>query len=249
MGLSGEISMTINETSYVIQTQNIVKSFGKNPVLQHTDFDLPAGVIYGICGPNGSGKSVFLRILSGLILPEQGSVTVFGKKVGKEVEFAPNTGILIDNPGFLLAQSGRRNLQLLAKVSGKASEERISKVIRTVGLDPDDRRPVSTYSTGMRQRLGLAQAIMEDPELLILDEPTTGLDFDGQRDMYTYLTDLRNQGKTILITSHSLDELKILCDRVFVISAGAIIPFCHPEIIANTRDAFSSQDWLSGKQS
>ncbi|MCE5207174.1 MAG: ABC transporter ATP-binding protein [Chloroflexi bacterium] len=229
--------MDSTHANAVITARNICMTFGKNRVLEQANFDLPAGVIYGICGPNGAGKSVFLRILSGLILPDEGEVIVFGKKIGKETEFAPSTGILIDSPGFLLTNSGRRNLQLLASVSGKATEARIVEAIRQVGLDPLDRRPVSTYSSGMRQRLGLAQAIMEDPDLLILDEPTNGLDFEGQRDMYTYLTDLRGQGKTILITSHSLDELKILCDKVFIISSGSLKPFQHPEIIANTAGA------------
>ena len=212
---------TLNE-NFVITSRNVSKKFGKNQVLSQINFDLPAGVIYGISGPNGTGKSVFLRILTGLILPDEGEVTVYGKKIGKETEFAPSTGILIDSPGFLLAYSGRRNLQLLASVSGKVSEARIVEAIRQVGLNPEDRRPVSTYSTGMRQRLGLAQAIMENPDLLILDEPTTGLDFDGQREIYSYLVDLRAQGKTILITSHSRDELKILCDEIFILSSGKL---------------------------
>ncbi|MBE3143183.1 MAG: ATP-binding cassette domain-containing protein [Planctomycetes bacterium] len=212
---------TLNE-NFVVTSRNVSKKFGKNQVLNQINFDLPAGVIYGISGPNGTGKSVFLRILTGLILPDNGEVTIYGKKIGKETEFAPSTGILIDSPGFLLANSGRRNLQLLASVSGKVSEARIVEAIQQVGLNPEDRRPVSTYSTGMRQRLGLAQAIMEDPNLLILDEPTTGLDFDGQREIYSYLVDLRAQGKTILITSHSRDELKILCDEIFILSSGKL---------------------------
>jgi ABC-2 type transport system ATP-binding protein len=212
---------TLNE-NFVITSRNVSKKFGKNQVLSQINFDLPAGVIYGISGPNGTGKSVFLRILTGLILPDEGEVIVYGKKIGKETEFAPSTGILIDSPGFLLAYSGRRNLQLLASVSGKVSEARIVEAIRQVGLNPEDRRPVSTYSTGMRQRLGLAQTIMENPDLLILDEPTTGLDFDGQREIYSYLVDLRAQGKTILITSHSRDELKILCDEIFILSSGKL---------------------------
>lgn len=212
----------LNEYSSVVQTHNLSKSFGKHEVLKHIDFTLPRGVIYGICGSNGIGKSVFLRILSGLILPDRGEVLVFGKKVGKETEFAPATGILIDSPGFLLANSGKRNLQLLASVSGKATPDRIIWAIRQAGLDPEDHRPVSTYSTGMRQRLGLAQAIMEDPDLLILDEPTNGLDFEGQKEIYSYLVELRAHGKTILITSHSRDELRILCDKIFILSRGKL---------------------------
>lgn len=215
--------MTIQNTSIVLETRGIAKRFGNNTVLDIVDFRLPKGVIYGICGPNGTGKSVFLRILSGLIKPDRGEVEVFHQFIGSDVEFAPLTGILIDNPGFLLASSGRRNLELLASVSGKATKERVASAIRQVGLDPDDRRPVSTYSSGMRQRLGLAQAIMEDPDLLILDEPTNGLDFEGQKEIYSYLIELRAQGKTILITSHNRDELKILCDEIFTLSSGKLV--------------------------
>lgn len=216
--------MKSTNDNIVIIVKDICKKFKKNQVLDHANFKLPAGVIYGISGQNGIGKSVFLRILSGLVLPDEGEVTVLGKKIGTETEFAPSTGILIDNPGFLLAYSGRRNLQLLASVRGKVTEAGIVEAIRRVGLNPEDKRPVSTYSSGMRQRLGLAQAIMEDPDILLLDEPTTGLDFDGQREIYQYLVDLRAQGKTILITSHSRDELKILCDKIFILSSGKIIP-------------------------
>ena len=221
--------MKTNISEIVLSANNISKKFGKNQVLNQVNFSMPAGVIYGINGPNGAGKSVFLRILSGLILADEGEVLVFRKRVGKETEFAPSTGILIDSPGFLLGCSGRRNLQLLASVSGNVSEGRINEVIKLVGLNPADRRPVSTYSTGMRQRLGLAQAIMEDQELLILDEPTSGLDFDGQREIYSYLVDLREKGKTILITSHSKDELNILCDRIFTLDKGQLIKNVHTE--------------------
>ena len=214
--------MNTKLSDLILSAKNISKKFGKNKVLLQVNLDLPAGVIYGINGPNGAGKSLFLRILSGLVLADAGEVQVFGKIIGKDAEFAPSTGILIDSPGFLLGCSGLKNLQLLASVSGNVSQERINEVITLVGLNPNDRRPVSSYSTGMRQRLGLAQAIMEDQDLLILDEPTSGLDFDGQREIYSYLVNLRNKGKTILITSHSKDELNILCDQIFTLNNGVL---------------------------
>ena len=206
----------------VISARNIQKQFGKKVVLDGVDFELPQGVIYGISGANGSGKSVFLRILCGLIRPGEGEVRVFGETIGKQAEFPHSTGVLIDHPGFLLADSGFRNLELLAKIQRKATRGKIIDTLRFVGLDPHDRKPVSAYSTGMRQRLGLAQAIMEDPQLLLLDEPTNGLDFDGQREIYDFLVNLRAQGKSILITSHSKDEIKILCDRAFVLAEGKL---------------------------
>ena len=207
----------MTDNHLIINAQGIQKSFGKKQVLTGMDFQLPAGQIYAICGKNGSGKSVFLRILTGLMFPTGGQVTIFGERIGVEVEFPSATGALIDHPGFLLNESGRRNLVLLAKISGKATSEKIDETLRFVGLDPGDRKPFKTYSVGMRQRLGLAQAIMEDPDLLILDEPTAGLDFDGQREIYEYLIELRKQGKTILITSHSQGEIKLLCDQAFLL--------------------------------
>jgi ABC-2 type transport system ATP-binding protein len=215
----------------IIDAHDIHKRFGDKQVLSGLDFQLPAGQIYAICGRNGSGKSVFLRILTGLMFPNDGEVTVFGQQIGPEVEFPSHTGALIDHPGFLLNESGRRNLVLLAKISGKATPENIDETLSFVGLDPGDRKPFKTYSVGMRQRLGLAQAIMEDPDLLILDEPTAGLDFDGQREIYEYLIELRKQGKTILITSHSQGEIKLLCDKAFLLQDGKleVIPDIHVE--------------------
>ncbi len=206
----------------ILSAKNIRKQFGSKVVLDGLDFEMPAGQIYAICGVNGSGKSVFLRILVGLMLPTNGQVAVFGQRIGSEVEFPAETGALIDHPGFLQNESGKRNLLLLAKISGKATPEKINETLRFVGLDPDDRKPFKTYSVGMRQRLGLAQALMEDPQLLILDEPTAGLDFDGQREIYDYLIELRKQGKTILITSHSQGEIKLLCDKAFMMSEGKL---------------------------
>ncbi len=158
-----------------------------------------------------------MRIIIGLIYPDQGEVVVNGQVIGKDVEFPVSVGSLIDHPGFLLAESAYRNLEILAMISGKANKQSIQDTMAFVGLDPYEKKPVRTYSVGMRQRLGLAQAIMEDPKLLILDEPTAGLDFDAQKEIYDFLIQLRQQGKTILITSHSLAEVKLLCDKAFQI--------------------------------
>lgn len=213
----------INE-KMIVTAQNITKRFGKRIVLEDLDFDLPQGQIYGISGPNGSGKSIFLRILTGLVRPDTGRVSVFDQRIGDAVEFPRSTGALIDRPGFLPSSSGYRNLELLASIRGVVTPTKIADTMYLVGLDPHDKKPVSAYSTGMRQRLGLAQAIMEDPELLILDEPTNGLDFEGQREIYGYLVELRKTGTTILLTSHNRDELRILCDRIFVMRGGKLQP-------------------------
>lgn len=210
------------EPEMAIVAHGIKKSFGKKAILENLEFALPRGQIFAICGSNGAGKSVFLRIITGLVYPDSGTVKVNGKIIGKEVEFPISTGSLIDHPGFLLAESGFRNLELLANISGKATIDSIRETMVFVGLDPDERKPVRTYSVGMRQRLGLAQAIMEDPSLLILDEPTAGLDIEAQLEIYEYLIELRLQGKTILITSHSLNEVKMLCDKAFALQGGRL---------------------------
>jgi len=216
--------LPLNEvnTEIVINAKSIVKRFGSKTVLNRLEFVLPKGQIYAICGNNGSGKSVFLRIITGLILPDSGSVEVFGSRIGKDLEFPDRTGALIDHPGFLLTESGFRNLELLAMISGNVSKEKIADTMAFVGLDAHERKPVRTYSVGMRQRLGLAQALMEDPDLIILDEPTAGLDFDAQREIYEYMITLRKMGKTLLITSHYLNEVKLLCDRAFMLKDGRL---------------------------
>lgn len=223
MGQHGK-EYEIRSTDLAAEVTGVYKQFAGKTILNSLDFKLPMGKIYGICGRNGAGKSVFLRTLVGLILPDGGEVRVFNQRIGKDVEFPDSTGALIDHPGFLLAESGYRNLELLAKISGEASEDDIRLAMAFVGLDPDDKKPVRTYSVGMRQRLGLAQAIMEKPNLIILDEPTAALDFEGQREMYDYLKDLKRQGKTILITSHSLHEVEILCDKAYLLESGRLAP-------------------------
>lgn len=205
-----------------VKTKGIVKRFGKHTVLDGLDFEMPANVIYGIYGPNGAGKSVFLRILTGLILPDAGSVHVFGDQIGVDAEFPYATGALIDRPGFLPNLSGIKNLLALAKIRGVITTAEVENSMRLFGLDPADTKPVGKYSNGMRQRLGVVQAVMEDPQLLILDEPTNGLDVEGQREIYSHLVELRKQGKSILITSHNLDEIKILCDRAYVLRSGKL---------------------------
>lgn len=213
--------MKSNQPMTVI-AKGIVKHFGKHTVLDDIDFEMPANAIYGISGPNGAGKSVFLRILTGLILPDAGTVEVFGEQIGKDIEFPYATGALIDQPGFLPYMSGKQNLMALAKIRGVITPAEIEDSMRFFGLNPADPKPVGKYSNGMRQRLGLVQAVMEDPQLLILDEPTNGLDAEGQREIYHHLVEIRKQGKSILITSHSTDEIKILCDRAFILRSGKL---------------------------
>lgn len=213
------------DEKFVLTAAGVVLSFGKKIVLDGVHLELPQGKIYGVTGANGAGKSVLLRCLSGFIRPTNGEVRVFGKKIGAEAEFAPNTGVLIDSPGFLRSASALENLRILAAVSGRASLGRIRETLRLVGLDDTDERPVSCYSSGMMQRLYLAQALMEDPGLLMLDEPTNMLDVNGQRQIYDLIVELNRAGKTILLTSNYPDELKILCDAVYKLENGTLSPY------------------------
>lgn len=209
----------------ILEAINISKSFRQKEVLNNLNFSLQENTIVAICGTNGSGKSVFMRVLAGLVLPDSGKVTVFGTTLGGKNEFPPFTGIHFDNSGLLLTETARNNLLLLAMVSNIVSKERIDEVIRLVGLDPSDKRPVRTYSTGMRQRLGIAQALMEDPKLLMLDEPTTGLDFAGQDWFHDLIHEMQGQGKTILITSHSKEEIAKFCDQPYEMAGGQLRKF------------------------
>lgn len=204
----------------VIELRGVSKRFGQRQVLSDVNLVVPAGHIYGISGPNGTGKSILLRIISGLVYADAGEVIVFGERIGREAEFPRNTGALIDGPGFLPHYSGSRNLQLLAMIRNQITREEIAATLRKVGLDPDDSRPVKTYSTGMRQRLGIAQALMEKPKLLLLDEPTNGLDLDGIHDTHRLLKEMKANGVTILLTSHSREEIRELCDAAFSMDKG-----------------------------
>ncbi|MDH5506974.1 MAG: ATP-binding cassette domain-containing protein [Anaerolineae bacterium] len=207
----------------VISVMGVSKRIGKRQILDEVDLEVPAGKIYGISGQNGAGKSMLLRVICGLVHPSQGTVSVFGEQIGKETEFPKETGALIDRPGFLLNYSGPRNLELLAMIRDVVTKHQISEALRLVGLDPHDGRPVRTYSTGMRQRLGIAQAIMEKPQLLLLDEPTNGVDREGVRELHQFFKGLKANGVTILLTSHSREELHELCDDAFLVEQGRLM--------------------------
>ncbi|MDO5410012.1 MAG: ATP-binding cassette domain-containing protein [Lachnospiraceae bacterium] len=202
--------------------ENVSKKFKEQTVLEPLTISFEKGKIHGIIGNNGSGKTVLFKIICGLLLPSTGKVTVNEKVVGKEVDFAPNTGIMIENPSFLSFESGFRNLKDLASIRKKIDDNRIRETIKRVGLDPQDKKRVGKYSMGMRQRLGIAQAIMEDPSLLVLDEPMNGLDKHGTAEMRKLLLELRDEGKTILIASHIADDINILCDTVCEIECGVL---------------------------
>ena len=204
----------------MIVLENVSKTFKDKTVLQPLDLTMERGTITGFIGRNGSGKTVLFKLICGLLLPSTGSVTVDGVRLGKDADFAPDTGVLIETPGFIGYESGLRNLRDLAAIRKKISVNQVKDAIRAVGLDPEDKKRVGKYSLGMRQRLGIAQAIMEDPSLLILDEPMNGLDKDGVADMRILFRALRNEGKTILLASHSAEDIDLLCDAVYELDNG-----------------------------
>lgn len=203
-----------------ISVQNVRKSFGEEEILHGISREFEPGLIHGIIGNNGSGKTVLMKCICGFLRPTQGRILVEGKEVGREVDFPDNMGIIIETPGFLPNLTGVKNLKLLASLKRKITEGDIRAAIRRVGLDPELKKPVSKYSLGMRQRLGIAQAIMEDPMLLILDEPFNGLDKNGTAQMRELIKELRAEGKTILLASHNQADIDELCDTVCEMDAG-----------------------------
>ena len=205
-----------------IEIKNVSKKFKDKIVIDKVSLELPTGQIHGLIGRNGSGKTVLMKMIVGFLKPDNGIINVFGNTIGKDTDFAKNIGVIIETPGFLPFESGFSNLKYLASIRGIISNEEIKSAISSVGLNPDDKKHVGKYSLGMRQRLGLAQAIMENPDLLILDEPMNGLDKDGVRDMRQYLLNLKEQGKTILIASHSAEDIDLLCDTVYEMDKGKL---------------------------
>lgn len=203
-----------------IDELNLILS--KKMILNNVNIEFEKGKIHGLIGRNGSGKTMLMKCICGFVKPTSGTIFVDGKQIGKDCDFPDNVGIIIETPGFIPYYSGYKNLKLLADLNRKIGSDKIKETMLKVGLDPDLKRHVKKYSLGMRQRLGLAQAIMENPDILILDEPMNGLDKDGVADMRKYLLELKEQGKTILIASHSSEDIEILCDTVCEMDKGVL---------------------------
>lgn len=206
----------------MIRIDKLTKTYGDEQVLQNISVTFEPGNIYGLIGANGCGKTTLMRCVCGFSRPTSGTVYVADKQIGKDVDFAPSTGIIIENPGFLPHYSGLRNLLILASISGKATKERAMEVMKLVGLDPDMTKPVGKYSLGMRQRLGIAQAIMENPDHLMLDEPFNGLDKAAMVEIRALFQTLKQQEKTIILVSHYAQEIEDNCDIVFEIIKGQL---------------------------
>lgn len=206
----------------IIKVEHLSKSFRDNLVLDKINVEFEQGKIHGIIGRNGSGKTVLFKCICGFVPYTIGRIIVQGKQIGKDTEMPDDFSVIIETPGFLPQYSGYKNLKFLADLNTTLKKDDIYAVMEKVGLDPRSKKHVSKYSLGMRQRLGIAQAIQNDPSLMILDEPLSGLDKDGLQEMRELFLSFKEQGKTILIASHSSDDIDILCDTVHEIEKGVL---------------------------
>ncbi len=207
----------------MIIIENATKKFGTQTVLNNVSLTLEDGKIYGFVGQNGCGKTVLFKSICGFIYLDRGTITVDGKVIGKDIDIIKDAGIIIENPGFLPNYSAFKNLKFLTMIKDNIGDEQIKSTLISVGLDPESKKVVGKFSLGMRQRLGIAQAIMENPHILILDEPMNGLDKRGVEDIRKILMDLKKKGKLILLASHNPLDIDILCDCVYELDAGTIV--------------------------
>lgn len=207
----------------VVRLEHYTKNFKKVTVLDDINLTLESGKVIGLKGKNGSGKTMLMRAISGLILPTSGKVFINDKELGKQISFPPSIGLLIENPSFIANYTGFKNLEILASIQNKISDEEIREAIRKVGLKPDDPRTFKKYSLGMKQRLGIAAAIMEKPDIVILDEPINALDEAGAGLIKGILDELKANGSLIIIACHDTEELNYLSDEVYEIYEGQLV--------------------------
>ncbi len=206
-----------------IEVKNYTKEIRKKTVLSNINAVFESGKIYGLHGRNGSGKTMLLRAVCGLILPTDGGVYIDGRLVGKEIEFPESVGIIIEHMSLLDEYNAFDNLKMLAKIKNIAGDDDIRNVLETVGLDPDDKKKVRAFSLGMKQKLNVAQAVMEKPKLLLLDEPTNALDEESVKKVREILSNMKNNGSLIIIASHNKEDLEVLCDEIIEIYEGKIV--------------------------
>lgn len=207
---------------FIIEIKNLCLCLSKQDILKNININIEKEKIHGIVGKNGSGKSMLFKCICGFVPTKSDSIIVDGNIIGKDIDFPKDTGILIETPGFIPYYSGYKNLKILADLNKKIRKEEIFKTMELVGLDPLSKKHVCKYSLGMKQRLGIAQAIMENPHLLILDEPMNGLDKKGINDIRQIILELKKEKKTILLTSHNYEDIELLCDDVFEMDNGFI---------------------------
>lgn len=206
-----------------IEMNQVGKKFKETWVLQDITLSFDSGKIYGLVGRNGSGKTMIMKLIAGMATPTTGTITVEGKRLGTDIDIPDSLGAIIEVPGFLGDMSGWRNLKYLASLRNAIDDEAIRRAMQLVGLDPNDKKRVGKYSLGMRQRLGIAQAIMEKPHILLLDEPMNGLDNQGVEDVRQLLRQFREQGMTIVLASHHREDIDALCDEVYMLNEGKLV--------------------------
>lgn len=206
-----------------IKISHVSKTIKNNPVIKDISMELQSGAVYGFKGINGSGKTMLMRLISGLIRPTQGEISMNGKILGKDISFPNSIGVFLENPAFLDAYSGFNNLKLLASIKSVASDEDIRNTLLRVGLDPDSNKKYKKYSLGMKQRLGIAAAIMEKPEIVILDEPTNSLDEDGVDLVKHIVRNEKERNALVIVSCHDEEILKGMSDEVFLLEQGRLI--------------------------
>ena len=204
-----------------IELDNVSKNFKNQTVLENVNLKLESGKIYGLVGRNGSGKSVLLKIMTGLMEPSDGIIKYGGIPL-KKGQYAKDVGIVLDCIGFMPEYTAKENLLLLAKINKKTGEERINEILKQVGLEPDSKKVYRKFSLGMKQKLAIAQAFMEEPKVLLLDEPMNALDEEGVEEIRQLLLKYRQPGRCILITSHNREDIEILCDEVYQVQNNQI---------------------------
>ena len=214
-----------------IEIKNLNKKIKGAEVLKDINLHLEGGKVYGLKGKNGSGKTMLMRAVCGLILPTGGSITINGEQLGKQISFPRSVGILIENPSFIPGYTGLKNLSVLAAIQKRVGEDEIRETLEKIGLDPDDKRTYRKYSLGMKQRLGIAAAVMENPDIVILDEPINALDESGAKQVRTILKEQKERGAVCIIACPDSEELNFLSDEIIEIAEGRIVPqasqSCH----------------------
>jgi len=205
-----------------IEIQSVRKAFKDNQVLKEINMVCESGKIYGIVGYNGCGKTVLFKCVCGFYKVDQGEIFVNDKRMGKDIDMLTNAGILIEEPGYIRNLNGYKNLAFLYGIRNKKNKAKLQNIMKTVGLDPSSRKKVEKYSLGMRQRLAIAQATMEDQDILILDEPMNGLDKEGVQAMRCFFNELKEQGKLIILASHNREDINILCDEIYEMDQGCL---------------------------
>ena len=207
--------------------ENVSKTLKGTKIIENVSLTLVGGRVYGLQGYNGSGKTMLMRLMAGLIRPTEGQIDIDGQVLGRDIDFPPSIGLLLENPAFLTNYTGMENLTLIASLNGRADNARIREGIARVGLDPEDKRKYRKYSLGMKQRLGIACAIFETPDMILLDEPTNALDQDGVALVNDIIKQERERGALVVLASHAQESMESLADEIYVVEQGKIVS-SHP---------------------